>query len=124
MDPAAAAIIGVQVALLAVIGIYTGWTVSKNAPAGEYNAKFWWNVARTVVVFLPMALAWFSLFSGMFLQAIDLVLPVIVGVAAVGLNFGIDFGLSSGGFGAIWSRIVSFFLWIGSKFGIVQQVTV
>jgi hypothetical protein len=124
MDPAAAAIIGVQVALLAVIGIYTGWTVSKNAPVGEYNSKFWWNVARTVVVFLPMALAWFGLFCGMFLQAIDLVLPVVVGVAAVGLNFAIDFGVSSGSFGVLWSYIAYPLFWIGRKFGMVQQVTV
>ena len=120
MDPAAAAIIGVQVALLAVIGIYTGWTVSKNAPAGEYNSKFWWNVARTVVVFLPMALAWFGLFCGMFLQAIDLVLPVIVGVAAIGLNFAIDFGVSSGSFGVLWSYLVFPFVWLLRRVGLMK----
>ena len=120
MDPAAAAIIGVQVALLAVIGIYTGWTVSKNAPAGEYNAKFWWNVARTVVVFLPMALAWFGLFCGMFLQAIDLILPVVVGVTAVILNFLIDIAVQND----LWSRITSFLLSIGRAMGMVKKVTV
>ena len=122
MDPAAAAIIGVQVALLAVIGIYTGWTASKNAPAGEYNSKFWWNVARTVVIFLPMALAWFGLFCGMFLQAIDLVIPVVVGVAAIGLNFAIDFGVSSGSFAVLWSKITSVFLWLGRAMGMVKKV--
>jgi ABC-type uncharacterized transport system permease subunit len=124
MDPAAAAIIGVQVALLAGLGIYAGWTVSKNAPVGEYNSKFWWNVARTVVVFLPMALAWFGLFCGMFLQAIDLVLPVIVGVAAVGLNFAIDFGVSSGSFGVLWSYLIYPFIWLLRRVGLLKQVTV
>jgi hypothetical protein len=124
MEPAAAAIIGVQIALLAVIGIYTGWTVSKNAPAGEYNAKFWWNVARTVVIFLPMALAWFSLFSGMFLQAIDLVLPVIVGVAAIGLNFAIDFGVLYGSFAVLWSYLIYPFIWLLRRVGLLKQVTV
>ena len=124
MDPAAAAIIGVQVALLAVIGIYTGWTASKNAPAGEYNSKFWWNVARTVVIFLPMALAWFGLFCGMFLQAIDLVIPVVVGVAAIGLNFAIDFGVSSGSFGVLWSYLIYPLYWLLRRVGLMKQVTV
>lgn len=107
MDPAAGAIIGVQVALLAVLGIYGGWQASKNIPVGEYNAKFWWNVARTVVIFLPMALAWFGLFCGLFLQAVDLILPVLVGVSAVGLNIFIDWGVS-GGFSRLWAWIRSF----------------
>jgi hypothetical protein len=121
MDSGAGIIIGVQIAILVGVGIYGGWMSSKNAPVGEYNAKFWWNVGRTVVVFLPMALAWFGMFCGLFFQAFDLMIPVIVGVGSVGLNFGLDFGMSSGGFGAIWSAIVSFFLFIGRKFGIVQK---
>ena len=107
MDPAAGAIIGVQVALLAGLGIYLGVAASKNVPAGEYNAKFWWNVARTVVVFLPMALAWFGLFCGLFLQALDLILPVLVGVSAVGLNIFIDAGVN-GGFSKAYAWIMSF----------------
>jgi len=88
---ASSAIIGLQVVLLVGLGIYGGWTALQNVPAGEYNGKFWWNVARTVVVFLPMALAWFALFCGMFLQSLDLLIPVLVGVFAVGLNFVIDY---------------------------------
>ena len=120
MDPAAAAIIGVQVALLAGLGLYGAIAASKNAPAAEYNAKFWWNVARTVVVFLPMALAWFSLFCGLFLQAFDLVLPVIVGVIAVGLNFAIDFGVSSGSFAVLWSYVIYPFVWLLRRVGLMK----
>ena len=120
MDPAAGAIIGVQVALLAGLAIYGGIAASKNAPAGEYNAKFWWNVARTVVVFLPMALAWFGLFCGMFLQAFDLILPVIVGVAAVGLNFAIDFGVSSGSFSVFFSYVLYPLFWLLRRVGLVK----
>lgn len=52
--------------------------------------KFMWELARTVVIFLPLALAWFGLFSAMFLENINLVIPVLVGVSAVGFNFLID----------------------------------
>jgi hypothetical protein len=124
MDPAAGAILGVQVALLAGLGIYGGVMYFKNVPAGDYNSKLWWNVARTVVVFLPMALAWFGLFCGMFLQAFDLVLPVIVGVAAVGLNFVIDFGVSSGSFSVLWSYLIYSLFWILRKLGLMKQVSV
>ena len=120
MDPAAGAIIGVQVALLAGLGIYLGVAASKNVPAGEYNAKFWWNVARTVVVFLPMALAWFGLFCGLFLQALDLILPVLVGVAAVGLNFGLDFGVSSGSFSVFFSYLLFPLFWILRRVGLMK----
>jgi len=120
MDPAAAAIIGVQVALLVGLGIYGGVAASKNAPAGEYNAIFWWNIARTVVVFLPMALAWFGLFCGMFLQAIDLIIPVLVGVAAVGLNFAIDFGVSSGSFSVFFSYLFFPFIWLLRRIGLMK----
>ena len=76
------------------------------------------------MVFLPMALAWFGLFCGMFLQAFDLVLPVIVGVAAVGLNFAIDFGVSSGSFSVLWSYLIYSLFWILRKLGLMKQVTV
>jgi ABC-type uncharacterized transport system permease subunit len=123
MDPAAAAIIGVQVALLAGLGLYGGVMYFKKVGVGEYNSKLWWNVARTVVVFLPMALAWFGLFCGMFLQAIDLILPVIVGVAAVGLNFAIDFGVSSGSFAVLWSYLIYPLVWLLRRVGLMKQVT-
>jgi hypothetical protein len=122
MDPAAGAIIGVQVAILVGMAMVGGWMALKNAPPGEYNAKFWWNVARTVVVFLPMALAWFGLFCGMFLQAIDLIIPVLVGVMAVAVNIAIDKGVTTGIIGGIWSRITSVFLWLGRLMGMVKQV--
>jgi hypothetical protein len=59
----------------------------------ELSDKFIWELARTVVVFLPLALAWFGLFSAMFLENMNLVIPVLVGVSAVGLNFIIDMTL-------------------------------
>jgi len=61
----------------------------------ELSDKFMWELARTVVIFLPLALAWFGLFSAMFLENMNLVIPVLVGVAAVGLNFVIDAQLLS-----------------------------
>jgi hypothetical protein len=90
MDVGYAAAVGIQIAIVVVLFIVGGFLASRNVPAGEYNAKFWWSIARTVVIFLPMALAWFGIFCGMFLQAMDLIVPVLVGVFAVGLNFVLD----------------------------------
>ena len=56
----------------------------------DLSDKFMWELARTVVIFLPLALAWFGLFSAMFLENMNLVIPVLVGVSAVGLNFILD----------------------------------
>jgi len=56
----------------------------------DLSDKFMWELARTVVIFLPLALAWFGLFSAMFLENMNLVIPVLVGVSAVCANFVID----------------------------------
>jgi hypothetical protein len=56
----------------------------------------------------------------MFLQAIDLVLPVIVGVAAVGLNFAIDFGVLSGSFAVLWSYLVFPLFWLLRRVGLMK----
>jgi hypothetical protein len=98
MDQSYVVVAGVQIAIVVVLFIVGGILAAKAAPPGQGNAKLMWDIAKTVVIFLPMALAWFAIFSAMFVQAIDLAIPVLVGVAAVGLNFGIDYGVSTGGF--------------------------
>jgi hypothetical protein len=85
------AIAGTQIAVVALgiigVGIYSARLSSGDS---NYSAKFLWDTARTVVIFLPMALAWFSLFSAMFFQDMYLAIPVLVGVFAVGANFILD----------------------------------
>jgi hypothetical protein len=65
------------------------WLGLKN---NQLSDKFIMNVAQTVVIFLPLALAWFGIFSALFLQNMNLLLPILTGVAAVGANIGIDAG--------------------------------
>ena len=77
----------IQIAVAVVALMLGGFLVLKTQ---DLSDKFVWNIARTVVVFLPLALAWFGLFSAMFLENANLLLPILVGVTAVGLNFGID----------------------------------
>lgn len=76
-----------QISIVATVLLLGGLVAYKTA---ELSDKFLWEVARTVVIFLPLALAWFGLFSAMFLENMNLVIPVLVGVSAVGLNFIID----------------------------------
>jgi hypothetical protein len=57
MDQSYVVVAGVQVAIVFVLFIVGGIIASKAQPAGQYNAKLMWNIAKTVVVFLPMALA-------------------------------------------------------------------
>lgn len=87
METGYAAFAGLQIAVVAlgllVVGVYELKTEA-------LSSKFIWNTARTVVVFLPLALSWFGLFSAMFFQDINLALPVVVGVFAVCLNFILD----------------------------------
>ena len=78
---------GAQIGIVAIILLLTGMVAYKTA---ELSDKFMWELARTVVIFLPLALAWFGLFSAMFLENMNLVIPVLVGVSAVCLNFIID----------------------------------
>lgn len=120
MDQSYVVVAGVQIAIVLVLFIVGGIVAAKAAPPGQANAKLMWDVAKTVVIFLPMALAWFAIFSAMFLQAMDLAIPVLVGVAAIGLNFVIDFGVSSGSFTFIYSYILSGFMWIGRAIGLVK----
>jgi hypothetical protein len=87
-----------QVALIVGALLVGGFFTLKSA---DYTAKFLWNLARTVVIFLPMALAWFGLFSSMFFQDMNLAIPVIVGVCAVSFNFMIDLFVYKG-FGQSW----------------------
>jgi hypothetical protein len=78
---------GAQLGVVAIVLLMGGMVAYKTA---ELSDKFMWELARTVVIFLPLALAWFGLFSAMFLENINLVIPVLVGVCAVGANFAID----------------------------------
>lgn len=80
-------IAGAQIGIIALLFLGGGLLAYKTA---ELSDKFMWEVARTVVIFLPLALAWFGLFSAMFLENINLVIPVLVGVSAVCANFGLD----------------------------------
>lgn len=89
MDSSAYTVIaGIQVAIVAALLLVGGFMSLKSS---NLSGAFVWGLARTVVIFLPMALAWFGLFCGMFLQDMNLVIPVLVGVSAVGLNFTIDY---------------------------------
>jgi xanthosine utilization system XapX-like protein len=72
------------VAILLLLGVFVGYKTA------DMSDKVMWELARTVVIFLPLALAWFGLFSAMFLENINLVIPVLVGVSAVCANFIID----------------------------------
>jgi ribose/xylose/arabinose/galactoside ABC-type transport system permease subunit len=87
METGYAAFAGLQIALVALGLLVSGVYVLKTE---ALSSKFIWNIARTVVVFLPLALSWFGLFSAMFFQDINLALPVVVGVCAVCLNFILD----------------------------------
>lgn len=78
---------GLQLGVVGIALLLGGLVAYKTA---ELSDKFMWELARTVVIFLPLALAWFGLFSAMFLENMNLVIPVLVGVSAVGLNFIID----------------------------------
>jgi len=78
---------GLQLGVVAIALLLGGMVAYKTA---ELSDKFMWELARTVVIFLPLALAWFGLFSAMFLENINLVIPVLVGVSAVCANFAID----------------------------------
>jgi hypothetical protein len=77
-------------AQIGVVAIALGLGAMVAYKTAELSDKFLWELARTVVIFLPLALAWFGLFSAMFLENMNLVIPVLVGVSAVGLNFVID----------------------------------
>lgn len=87
MDATYAGIAGAQIAIVSIILLIGGVYVLKTE---ALSSKFIWNIARTVVVFLPLALSWFGLFSAMFFEDINLALPVVVGVCAVCLNFILD----------------------------------
>jgi hypothetical protein len=80
-------IAGLQIGVVAIALLMAGTLAYK---AAELSDKFMWELARTVVIFLPLALAWFGLFSAMFLENMNLVIPVLVGVSAVCANFVID----------------------------------
>jgi hypothetical protein len=77
-------------AQLGVVAIALGLGAMVAYKTAELSDKFMWELARTVVIFLPLALAWFGLFSAMFLENMNLVVPVLVGTSAVALNFVID----------------------------------
>jgi hypothetical protein len=81
-------IAAIQIGIVVLMMIVGSWLSLKN---NELSDKFIMNVAQTVVIFLPLALAWFGIFSALFLQNLNLILPILTGVAAVGANIGIDF---------------------------------
>ena len=78
---------GAQIGIVFIALLFAGVVAFKTA---ELSDKAMWELARTVVIFLPLALAWFGLFSAMFLENMNLVIPVLVGVSAVCVNFVID----------------------------------
>jgi len=78
---------GAQIGIVGIALLLGGLVAYKTA---ELSDKFMWELARTVVIFLPLALAWFGLFSAMFLENMNLVIPVLVGVSAICANFVID----------------------------------
>jgi hypothetical protein len=80
-------IAGAQIGIVALLLLGGGVVAYKIA---DLSDKFMWELARTVVIFLPLALAWFGLFSAMFLENMKLVIPVIVGVSAVCANILLD----------------------------------
>jgi hypothetical protein len=88
MDQSYVVIAGIQVAIVVAMLLVGGFISLKSA---NLSNAFIWGMARTVVIFLPLALAWFGIFCGMFLQDMNLVIPVLVGVSAVGANFLIDY---------------------------------
>ena len=88
MDQSYVVIAGIQVAIVVVMLLVGSFISLKSA---NLSQAFIWGMARTVVIFLPLALAWFGIFCGMFLQDMNLVIPVLVGVSAVGANFAIDY---------------------------------
>ena len=81
------AVAGLQIAIVVLLVLVGGVISIKSA---NVSAAFIWGLARTVVIFLPMTLAWFSIFCGMFFQDGNLLIPVLVGASAVGVNFMID----------------------------------
>jgi hypothetical protein len=81
-------IAAIQIALVVLGTVIAGWMSLKNK---DLSDSFILKVAQTVVIFLPLALAWFGIFSALFLQNMNLLLPILTGVAAVGANIGIDF---------------------------------
>lgn len=88
MDSGAYAGIAIaQIAIVCFALVAGSWYAMS---AGGMTDKFLFNVAQTVVIFLPLALAWFGIFSAMFLENVNLLLPVLVGVAAVGANFAVE----------------------------------
>jgi hypothetical protein len=81
-------IAAIQIAVVVVLMVIGGWMSLKSK---DLSDSFILKVAQTVVIFLPLALAWFGIFSALFLQNLNLLLPVLVGVSAVGFNLIIDF---------------------------------
>jgi hypothetical protein len=79
----------VQIGIVVLLMVIGSWFSLKT---NELSDKFIMNVAQTVVIFLPLALAWFGIFSALFLQNMNLVLPILTGVAAVGANLLVDAG--------------------------------
>ena len=75
---------------IGVLMLWIGsWLSLKN---NDLSDQFILKVAQTVVIFLPLALAWFGIFSALFLQNMNLLLPILTGVAAVGANILVDAG--------------------------------
>ena len=85
MDTTYGAIIIVQVVIVLSALLFGGALYVKKAPAESI-----WYVAKVVVLTLPMALSWFGVLSAMFLEQLILIVPILVGVSAVGLNFILD----------------------------------
>jgi hypothetical protein len=83
-----AVIAAVQIGIVVLMLLIGSWLSLKN---NDLSDQFILKVAQTVVIFLPLALAWFGIFSALFLQNMNLLLPILTGVAAVGANIGIDF---------------------------------
>jgi hypothetical protein len=82
-------IAAIQIALVVGGMVAVSWLSLKQ---NDLSDAFILKVAQTVVIFLPLALAWFGIFSALFLQNMNLVLPILTGVAAVGANLLIDAG--------------------------------
>ena len=66
-----------------------------------------WAIAGTVVIYLPLALAWFGVMAAMFFENGNLMIGVVVGLCAIIVNYLIDYLIFKSNF-PLFARIKNF----------------
>lgn len=96
MDPGTIIAI-VQFVLVGVFMILGGFV----AISTDKDGKYVWQIAKVVVLYLPVSLGMFTVFAAMFFQNANLMVGLLVGVFAVLLNFMLDGFFFKGGMSSV-----------------------